>query len=133
MNLKTEKFGKEIELAWLKSATAFMKSDGGTILIGISDDGEVLGVEHDQFDNEDKCRLHLKNLVNQHIGAEFSPLIRFQVQPIVSKLVVAVQCERSPRPVFLKGKNKEAFYIRSGPSSVELSPREVLDYVAQRG
>jgi hypothetical protein len=85
MNLKTEKFGKEIELAWLKSATAF------------------------------------------------TPLIRFQVQPIVSKLVVAVQRERSPRPVFLKGKNKEAFYIRSGPSSVELSPREVLDYVAQRG
>ena len=133
MNLKTEKFGKEIELAWLKSATAFMNSDGGTLLIGISDNGEVLGVEHDKFDNEDKCRLHLKNLVNQHIGAEFSPLMRFQLQPIDSKLVVAVQCERSPRPVFLKGKNKEAFYIRSGPSSVELSPREVLDYVAQRG
>jgi predicted HTH transcriptional regulator len=100
MNLKTEKFGKEIELAWLKGATAFMNSDGGTLLIGV--------------------------------GAEFSPLIRFQVQPIDSKIVVAVQCERSAKPVFLKGKNKEAFYIRSGPSSVELSPREVLEYVDQR-
>ena len=133
MNLKTEKFGKEIELAWLKGATAFMNSDGGTLLLGIGDDGEVLGVEPDKFDNEDKCRLHLKNLVHQHIGAEFSPLIRFQVQPVDSKVVVAVQCERSRRPVFLKAKNKEAFYIRSGPSSVELSPREVLDYVEQRG
>ncbi|MBW2211818.1 MAG: ATP-binding protein [Deltaproteobacteria bacterium] len=132
MNLKTEKFGKEIELAWLKSATAFMNSDGGTLLIGVSDDGEVLGVEHDKFDNEDKCRLHLKNLVNQHIGAEFSRLIRFVVQPIDAKTVVAVQCERSAKPVFLKGKNRESFYIRSGPSSVELSPREVLEYVNRR-
>ncbi len=132
MNLKTEKFGKEIELAWLKGATAFMNSDGGTLLIGVSDDGEILGVEQDKFESEDKCRLHLKNLVNQHIGAGLSPLIRFQVQPINSKLVVVVQCERSAKPVFLKGKNKEAFYIRSGPSSVELSPREVLEYVDQR-
>ena len=101
-------------------------------LIGVSDDGEVLGVEHDKFDNEDKCRLHLKNLVNQHIGAEFSRLIRFEVQPIDTKTVVAVQCERSAKPVFLKGKNRESFYIRSGPSSVELSPREVLEYVNRR-
>jgi len=132
MNLKTKKFGKEIELAWLKGATAFMNSEGGTLLIGVGDEGEILGIEQDKFDNDDKCRLHLKNLVNQHIGAEFSPLIRFQVQVIDSKMVVAVQCERSSDPVFLKGKNKEAFYIRSGPSSVELSSREVLEYVARR-
>jgi hypothetical protein len=46
--------------------------------------------------------------------------------------VVAAQCERSSKPVFLEAKNKEAFYIRSGSSSVELSPREVLEYVARR-
>ena len=132
MNLKTEKFGKEIELAWLKGATAFMNSEGGTLLIGVSDDGEILGIEQDKFENADKCGLHLKNLVNQHIGAEFSPLIRFQVQAIDSKMLVTVQCERSAHPVFLKSKGKEAFYIRSGPSSVELSPRELLEYVARR-
>ena len=132
MNLKSEKFGKEIELAWIKAATAFMNSDGGTLLIGVGDDGAILGVERDKFESDDRCRLHLKNLVNQHIGAEFSPLIRFQVRAIRSKTVVAVQCERSSDPVFLKGKNTETFYIRSGPSSVELSPREVLEYVARR-
>jgi hypothetical protein len=34
--------------------------------------------------------------------------------------------------VFLRAKNTEAFFIRSGPSSVELSPREVLEYVQER-
>lgn len=132
MNLKSGKIGKEIELAWLKGATAFMNSDGGTLLIGVGDDGEILGLEPDGFESEDRCRLHLKNLVNQHIGAELSPLIRFEVGTVDDKTIAAVQCERSPNPVFLKAKNREAFYIRSGPSSVELSSREVLEYVARR-
>lgn len=132
MNLKSGKSGKEIELAWLKGATAFMNTDGGTLLIGVRDDGEILGLQPDGFENEDRCRLHLKNLVNQHIGAELSPLIRFEVGTVDEKAIAVVQCERSPKPVFLKAKNRELFYVRSGPSSVELSSREVLDYVARR-
>jgi hypothetical protein len=132
MNLKTGKNGKEIELAWLKGATAFMNTDGGTLLLGVADDGTILGIEPDDFASEDKCRLHLKNLVNRHIGAEHSPRIRFQLGTIDDRTVVAVQCERSTEPVFLKSSNKEQFFIRSGPSSVELTPREVLEYVSRR-
>ena len=131
-NLNTGKNGKEIELAWLKSATAFINTDGGTLLLGVADDGTILGVEPDDFASEDKCRLHLKNLVNQHIGAEHSPRIRFDLGAIEGRTVVVVQCERSTDPVFLKSSNKEQFFIRSGPSSIELTPREVLDYVSHR-
>lgn len=131
-NLKTGKNDKEIELAWLKGAVAFMNTEGGTVLIGIGDEGEILGTEADGFESDDRCRLHLKNLVNQHIGAEFSQLIQFQVGAIDGKRIAAVQCERSAKPVFLRAKNTEAFFIRSGPSSVELSPREVLEYVQER-
>ena len=131
-NLKTGKNAKEIELAWLKSAVAFMNTDGGTLLIGVGDHGEICGTGPDEFESEDRCRLHLKNLVNQHIGAEFARLIRFQVQEIDGEAVVAVQCERSPKPVFLRHNNKESFYVRSGPSSAELSSRQVLEYVQSR-
>lgn len=131
-NLKTGKNAKEIELAWLKSAVAFMNTDGGTLLIGVGDHGEICGTGPDEFESEDRCRLHLKNLVNQHIGAEFARLIHFQVQEIDGKPVVAVQCERSSKPVFLRHNNKESFYVRSGPSSVELSSRQVLEYVQSR-
>jgi len=40
MNLHTQKPGKEIEKAWLKSVAAFMNTNGGTILLGVRDDGE---------------------------------------------------------------------------------------------
>mgnify|MGYP000452869327 CR=1 FL=1 len=42
-NLHQDKPGKEIELAWLKSVVAYLNTDGGIILLGVGDDGEVVG------------------------------------------------------------------------------------------
>lgn len=132
MNLKTGKAGKEIELAWLKTVAAFLNTDGGILLIGVDDSGEIVGLDADGFASDDKCRLHFKNLINQHIGLEFSKSLRFKIGSTAGKKVAAVECERSARPVFLRAKGEEAFYIRSGPSSVKLSTSKVLEYLGQR-
>ena len=133
-NLRTGKAGKEIELAWLKTVVAFLNTDGGILLIGVSDQGEILGLEEDGFENEDKCRLHFKNLINQHIGLEFSQYIQLVLQPVQDKLIAAVECERSCKPVFLSTGKEEDFYIRSGPASVKLSVSKALKYLqTQRG
>lgn len=132
MNLYSKKPGKEIELAWLKGVAAFLNTDGGTVLLGVTDDGEITGLERDVFENEDKCRLHFKNLVATHIGAELSKYIRFVLVPVNGKTVGIVRCARSSEPVFLKEGNKEAFYIRNGPSSDELPVSKALKYIKQR-
>jgi len=130
-NLKTGKRGKEIEFAWLKSVVAFMNSNGGTLLIGIEDNGHIAGIAADDFDNNDRCLLHIKNLVNQHIGAEFSGFINISLLTSDNQDVVMMKVERAGQPVFLKiGKNEE-FYIRSGPSSIKLSPSQMISYVLQ--
>ena len=132
MNLKTGKSGKEIEQAWLKSVAAFLNTDGGVLLIGVDDSGEILGTEADEFDNDDKCRLHFKNLLKQHIGLEYSEYINMDVYEVKDKKVVLVEVERSPNPAFLHVKEDEDFFIRSGPSSVKLPVSKVLTYLAQR-
>jgi hypothetical protein len=132
MNLHSKKPGKEIELAWLKGIAAFLNTDGGTLLLGVTDDGEVTGLERDVFENNDKCRLHFKNLVATHIGAEMSKYIRFRIVSVAGKTVGVVYCARSPEPVFLKNGNKEAFYIRNGPSSDELPVSKALKYIKNR-
>ena len=140
-NLNTGKTGKEIEFAWLKSVVAFMNSKGGTLLIGVDDTGRITGLDADNFENNDRCLLHLKNLINQHIGAEFSGFINisllsceqenFEREDVGEKNVLMIDVIRAGRPVFLKiGKNEE-FYIRSGPSSVKLSPSQMISYVLQ--
>lgn len=132
MNLHSKKPGKEIEIAWLKGVAAFLNTDGGTLLLGVTDDGEITGLERDVFENDDKCRLHFKNLVATHVGAEFSKYIRFALVPMDGKTVGVVQCARSSEPVFLKNGNKEAFHIRNGPSSDELPVSKALDYIKHR-
>jgi hypothetical protein len=132
MNLKAGKQGKEIELAWLKSLCAFLNSDGGDLLIGVADDGALLGLQADGFENNDRCLLHIKNLINQHIGAEFSRLLRIQLVTLQDHQILHIHCLPSTDPVFLKiGKNEE-FYIRSGPSSTKLSPSQLLNYTQNR-
>jgi hypothetical protein len=131
-NLKSGKHGKEIELAWLKGVAAFLNTDGGILLLGVADDAEVLGLGPDEFDNEDKCRLHFKNLFNQHIGPEYSRFVRFELFELEGRQIAAVECERASEPAFLHDRNTEAFYIRSGPSNIELSVSRALKYLRGR-
>lgn len=132
-NLKTGKTGKEIELAWIKSVVGFLNTDGGVLLIGVNDGGEVIGIAADQFENDDKCLLHFKNLINQHIGAEFSKYLHAETRPVTGKTLVAVVCEKAREPVFLLvGVGHEEFYIRSGPSTIKLTPRQMLQYLSVR-
>ena len=132
MNLHTQKPGKEIETAWLKAVVAFMNTDGGTLLLGVADDGNPVGLKADGFASEDKCRLHFKNLINQHIGAELSRYLHFDLIRLEGQQIGVVSCSRSSEPVFLRTGKNEAFYIRSGPSSDLLPVSKVVSYIQNR-
>ena len=131
MNLHSGKPGKEIELAWLKSVVAFLNTDGGTIFIGVNDNQEIQGLGDDRFENDDKCLLHIQNLVRQHIGLEFIPYIRIRLQEFLTVKIVVIETERCMKPAFLISGEKEQFFIRSGPSSVELPASKIISYLKE--
>lgn len=131
-NLKSGKPGKEIELASLKTVCAFMNTDGGTLLVGVDDEGEILGIEADNFPNDDKYLRHFSSIFNQHIGLEFSEFVDFSLKSVKNGQVLVVHCRPSPNPVFLRNNKDESFYIRSGPSSRQLTTSQVLDYLKER-
>ena len=131
-NLKTGRPEKGIEKAWLKSVVAFLNTDGGVLLVGVGDDGDILGTDADQFENDDKYLLHLNNLIQQHIGLEFSSFIRFHLVAVDEKKVLLLECQPSPSAAFLKIGKEEEFYVRVGPGSRRLSTSEVLAYMKNR-
>jgi DNA-binding response OmpR family regulator len=131
-NLKTDRSEKVIDKAWLKSVAAFLNSDGGELLVGVADNGDIIGIAADNFDNEDKYLLHVNNRIQQHIGLEHAGFIRYHLVSMDSKKVLLVECQPSPTPVFLKISNEEEFYIRVGPGSRRLSTSEVVAYVTNR-
>jgi ATP-dependent Lon protease len=127
-SLHADKADSRIEHGTLKTIAAFLNTDGGTILIGVEDNGSILGIEADRFENDDKFMLHFANLVNNKIGKQYAGYIQWGLKPVGDKKVLRIDCSRSPSPVFLKISNQEEFYIRTGPSTVQLSPSEVLEY-----
>jgi DNA-binding response OmpR family regulator len=131
-NLKTGRSEKGIEKAWLKSVVAFLNTDGGILLVGVGDDGHILGTDADQFENDDKYLLHLNNLIQGHIGLEFSSFIRFHLVAVDEKKVLLSECQPSPSAVFLTIGKEEGFYVRVGPGSRRLSTSEALTYVKNR-
>jgi len=131
-NLKTDRAEKVIENSWLKSIVAFLNTDGGVLLIGVADAGDILGTTADRFDNDDRYLLHVNNRIREYIGLEFVSFINFQLVPVEGQNVLLVQCQPSPAPVFLKIGRDEEFYVRVGPGNRRLSTSEVLTYVTNR-
>jgi predicted HTH transcriptional regulator len=121
----------------LKTIAAFLNTEGGDLLIGVADDGQVLGIDHDRLDNDDKFMLHLAQVVRNGLGARASTCIDPKTQIADGKTVCLVSCKRSPEPVYLRWKGLEKtpkgdFYVRSGPGTVRLAEADVETYVATR-
>jgi len=128
---------KGVTHAVLKTVAAFLNTEGGDILIGVADDGTVVGFEHDQLENDDKFMRHLTQVVRNALGDRAGTCIDPTVQIVQDRSVCLVTCQRSPEPVFLKWKGMEAspegdFYVRSGPGSVRLAPDSAREYIRTR-
>ena len=131
-NLETGEKDKRMEKAVLKTLVAFLNSEGGTLLVGVQDDGNIIGADVDTFENKDKMGLHLTNLISSQIGNGFLPYISVSMVDFDERVVVRVGCEPCPDPVFLRDGKAEIFYVRSGPQTVELTGMALIDYVDNR-
>lgn len=132
-DLRAGKTNQAVERAVLKTISAFLNSRGGTLLIGVRDDGTVEGIESDRFPNEDKFLLHLWTLIRSCLGRDFSPYIRTTLEKREGKTICIVMCRPSGRPVFLRQPGfEEEMYIRIGPSSNALNISEALQYIKER-
>ncbi len=123
--------------AALKTVAAFLNTEGGDLLLGVADDGSIVGIEHDRLESDDKFLRHLAQVVRNSLGDRAGTCIDPKTQIVQGKTVCLVSCQRSPEPVFLKWKGTEAgpggdFYVRSGPGSVQLSPESAAEYIRTR-
>jgi len=131
-NLHTDKADKKIENQCLKTVAAYLNTEGGLLLIGVSDEGLPLGLETDRFASEDKLLLHWHNLLKECLGAQFSDRVRSDILELEGDAVLAVQCLSAGKPVFFRRDNEEAFFVRVGNSTQALKPSEILAYTERR-
>jgi predicted HTH transcriptional regulator len=116
----------------LKTITAFLNSNGGILLIGVSDEGAINGIEADAFQNTDQFYRHYTNIIKTRIGNEYLPFIQSSLILIQNHQVLKIECKPCNSPVFLQTDETEEFYVRAGPASVRLEGRKLLDYVDEK-
>ncbi len=131
-NIHTNNQDKKVEHGSLKSIASFLNTAGGTLLIGVSDSGNVEGIEKDNFETTDKFMVHLTNLIKEHIGRQFFRFLSFELIKIEDKTVLKIEIKQSDKEVFLKFGDQEEFFIRTGPSSVQLQGSALVDYVSKK-
>lgn len=138
VDVKTGKVEKYIEQSVLKTIAAFLNSAGGTLLIGITDNKVIQGLDLDftSFTNPDKVdefQKHLDNIISRSFGSRFHRYIKIDFIEVDEKRICVLKVkEKSHAPVYIINDTKqESFYIRRLASSIELKPSETLKYVQE--
>lgn len=132
INLHTGQPDEKMHLSALKTIAGFLNAKGGTLLIGVADDGEILGIGSDGFPNEDKMGLHLVNLIKDRIGEVFLPYVHPHFDDQQGERVLIVRCEPGPKAAFLKDGKEHRFFVRGGNATTELNGAATTDYINHR-
>lgn len=112
-----------------KEIIAFANCDGGTIYVGVADDGTVLGIE-----NAGKCALQISNMVRDAVKPDVTIFIHYETLECDGKAVVAVNIQRGTnRPYYLakKGLRPEGVYVRQGYSSVPATDTAIRQMIKE--
>ena len=141
-DIKEGTVSKKLEQVIVKTVAAFANAQGGSLLIGVDDDGQAIGLSRDYESlgeaNRDQFELHLRNVLNQQLGAAFvASKVRIQFHAVDDVDVCQVDITAAKEPVIVTVKNKngqsvEKFYARSGNSSQEIPMSEMSSYLKER-
>jgi len=130
LDVKKKTKEKYIELSALKTIVAFLNTEGGALLLGVADNGDVTGIdsEIDKFhkSNTDRFLLHLKNIIKTRIGEEFYPYIEYNLVAVGNKTVLFIKCKESKSPCYL---DSAEFYVRTNPATDKLEGPKLVQYV----
>jgi len=130
-NLFADRTDKSIENSCLKTVAGYLNTGGGVLLVGVDDEGEIIGLGKDHFKTQDKLLLHWVNLVKSYLGAEFIPYMRSIIKSIGDQRVLVVECLPSAKPVFFKRDNDESFFVRMSNTTQALKASESVAYIGE--
>ena len=117
----------------LKTIGAFLNShEGGTLIIGVDDKGEPVGLKPDNFPSEDKMGLHLRNLINDRIGIEHAPYVISTFESFRDERTLRIECRPSHYAAYVKKGNTDVLYVRGGNATAEMPPSKIAAFLKSR-
>lgn len=132
-DVKQQKINKDLEKIILKTIAGFMNSDGGQLIIGVEDNGSILGLEQDYkaLNNADRDKLenHIVQLLKTAIGVEYVKYLSVIFEEIENKDVALITVLKADKPAYVTFKGEAEFFVRTGNSTSPLSVKEAQEYI----
>jgi len=130
---KQQKPNKALESVITKTIAGFMNTRGGSLLIGVSDDGSILGLEQDyntlhRKDSDGYTQL-LMSSIAEKIGTPACRLVRIIFHRQEEKEVCRIIIIPSPLPVYVNEANQAHFYVRTGSGTREMDVQEAITFI----
>jgi hypothetical protein len=139
-----ESIRSALQHAVLKTVCGFLNGEGGTLLIGVEDDGNALGLGPDlatftvENRNTDKYELALRDMLEAGLSAPTALTVQIDFPAVGDVVVCRVAVSASTGPVYarpLKGSGKTEptdFWVRVGNATRQLQGSDADDYRAGR-
>ena len=128
---------EDVQTAALRAIAAFMNSDGGVLLVGVADWGEIVGIEDDyQYcgGDVDGWQLHLRNVIEGRFkdGRMINDHVRVGFVTAEDHTVARVEVSRRGALCYLNVGSRLRAYRRQGNRSAEIGIDELIAYDRQR-
>jgi predicted HTH transcriptional regulator len=124
-----------IEKVVARTIAGFMNSHGGTLVIGVRDDGTPLGLDKDiatlPRKDIDGFQQALVQVIAKYLGADVAAMVRICIVRIgpETRDVAVVECPAAGTPVYLKDGDTKEFHVRAGATTRLLDIEETATYV----
>ncbi|WP_339789400.1 ATP-binding protein [uncultured Imperialibacter sp.] len=127
---------RDLEKVIAKTITGFMNAKGGKLIIGVDDDGNIIGLDKDlktlKHKNKDGYEREIFRIISTQLGHEacFSNYISFY--KLNGEDVCVIDIEPSKKPIYVSDTENTTFYVRTGNATYPLTVREAVNYLETR-
>jgi CheY-like chemotaxis protein len=123
---------EDLRFSVLKTIVAFLNSEGGILLIGVEDNGNIFGLDQDiallSKKSLDQFEQTLINIIINNIGVSFTQNIKIAFETLEEKQVCMIDVKKSSKKAFLKSNKGLEFYVRAGNTSRSLNIPDIYDH-----
>ena len=133
---KLGRINRALEDSVARTIGGFLNHRGGTLLVGVADGGDVVGVASDyqtlKRPDRDGFEQFVLGLVRTRLGGDVCSLVHVAFTDVTGREVCRIVVEPAERPVYCVEDSVPRFFLRVGNGTRELNVREAVLYIGRR-
>ena len=135
-DLRQNQANKALEVVILKTIAGFMNGNGGTLLVGVSDDGEISGLKQGytllKKSDADGFEQAIITVVSTNLGADLCQYLHIVFHTIDGEDICRIIIKPKPRPVYLNREGAPRLFLRTGAGTRDMNIQEATEYIKGR-